>query len=71
LVAVKWESSSFREGSSQYLRCAPGRQRGCLVAVALVGFSMIRRHGACMGHEKSAKVTKYCKQRILVAISSH
>ncbi len=28
-------------------------------------------HGAQMGHEKSAKVAKYCKQRMLIATSSH
>lgn len=27
--------------------------------------------GAWMGHEKSAKVAKYCKQHMLDAISSH
>ena len=54
-----------------YLRCAPGRQRGGLVAIALVGFGMTKRDGAWMGHDKSAKVAKYCKQRMLIAISSH
>lgn len=27
--------------------------------------------GAWMGHEKSSKVAKYCKQLMLIAISSH
>ncbi len=28
-------------------------------------------NGAWMGHEKSVKFAKYCKQRMLDAISSH
>ncbi|EJC7953355.1 TPA: hypothetical protein PJG37_001650 [Escherichia coli] len=28
-------------------------------------------NGAWVGHKKSSKVAKYCKQRMLVAVSSH
>ncbi|MGD1773557.1 hypothetical protein, partial [Klebsiella pneumoniae] len=62
----------FRAGRRDvyYLRCAPG-QCGCLVAVDEWKSSCGRRLGAWVGHEKSVKFAKYCKQRILVAISSH
>ncbi|MGI4542893.1 hypothetical protein ACR2WV_02225 [Klebsiella pneumoniae] len=32
---------------------------------------MTKRDGAWMGHVKSVIFAKYCKQRMLVAISSH
>ena len=62
----------FRAGSRDfyYLRCSPG-QCCCLVAVNWWKISRGRCLGAWVGHEKSVKFAKYCKQRILVAISSH
>jgi hypothetical protein len=49
--------------------------QGRLILVQMVRMgSLLSRNwlnGALMGHEKSAKVAKYCKQPILIAISSH
>lgn len=62
----------FRAGGRDvyYLRCSPG-QRGFLVAVYEWKISRGRRLGAWVGHEKSVNFAKYCKQRMLDAISSH